>query len=143
LRFNKLTSIEQVSFKGRNRRKVKKVNLIYGNIGFVILQNIQFEYAYFYLIKKYLKYFFKFKYALGNYFKIWIFLKGNYPVSKKSKNSRMGKGKGAFNRWIIKLNQGHTIMEFSNINIIRLKKLNKYWSKMLKFNLLLVKKIKM
>ena len=62
--------MEQVSFKGRNKRKIKKIKLNYGNAGFVISQSVQFEYAYFYLIKKYLKYFFKFKYALGNYFKI-------------------------------------------------------------------------
>jgi len=129
--------MEQVSFKSRNKRKIKKVKLNYGNLGFIILKSVQFEYAYFYLIRRYLKYFFKFKYALGNYFKIWVFLKGNYPVSKKSKNSRMGKGKGAFNRWIIKLNQGHVLMEFHNVDTIRLKKLNKYWNKLLKFNIYL------
>lgn len=136
MRFNKLTSMEQVSFKGRNLRKIKKIKLNFGNIGFVSLKTIQFEYAYFYLIRKFLKYFFKFKYAIGNYFKIWVFLKGNFPISRKSKNSRMGKGKGSFVRWIIKLNQGHTLMEFSNINPIRLKKLNNYWNKLLGFNIL-------
>ena len=131
--------MEQVSFKGRNKRKIKRVKLNYGNLGFIILKSVQFEYVYFYLIRKYLKYFFKFKYALGNYFKVWVFLKGNYPVSKKSKNSRMGKGKGSFMRWIIRLNQGHTIMEFNNINTIRLKKLNNYWNKLLKFNIYLIR----
>lgn len=62
--------MEQVSFKDRNRNKIKKVKLNFGNIGFAVMQNIQFEYAYFYLIRRYLKYFYKFKYALGNYFKI-------------------------------------------------------------------------
>ena len=132
--------MEQVSFKGRNKRKIKKIKLNYGNSGFIILKSVQFEYAYFYLIKKYLKYFFKFKYALGNYFKIWVFLKANYPISKKSKNSRMGKGKGAFTRWVIRLNQGHVLMEFNNINTIRLKKLNNYWNKLLKFNVTIVMK---
>jgi ribosomal protein L16/L10AE len=127
--------MEQVSFKGRNFRKTKKIKLNYGNSGFIILKNIQFEYAYFYLIKRFLKYFFKFKYTLNNYFKIWIFLKGNFPVSRKSKNSRMGKGKGSFTRWIIKLNQGHTILEFENINLIRLKKLKNHWNKLLGFNI--------
>ena len=98
MRFNKLTSMEQVSFKNRNKRNIKKTKLSYGNSGFVVAKNVQFEYAYFYLIRRFLKYFFKFKYSLGNYFKVWIFLKANFPVSKKSKNSRMGKGKGAFIR---------------------------------------------
>ena len=30
---------------------------------------------------------------------VWIFWKPNYPLTKKSKNSRMGKGKGPFLRW--------------------------------------------
>ena len=30
---------------------------------------------------------------------VWIFWKPNYPLTKKSKNSRMGKGKGVFLRW--------------------------------------------
>lgn len=134
MRFNKLTSMEQVSFKSRNKRSIKKVKLSYGNSGFVVLKSIQFEYAYFYLIRRFLKYFFKFKYSLDNYFKIWVFLKANFPVSQKSKNSRMGKGKGAFVRWMIKVNQGSTLLEFNNISNIRLKKLSNYWNKMLGFN---------
>ena len=126
--------MEQVSFKNRNKRKIKKTKLTYGNSGFIVLKTVQFEYAYFYLIRKFLKYFFKFKYSLGSYFKIWVFLKANFPVSKKSKNSRMGKGKGAFIRWMIKVNQGSTLLEFKNLNNIRLKKLNNYWNKMLGFN---------
>lgn len=126
--------MEQVSFKNRNKRNIKKTKLSYGNSGFVVAKNVQFEYAYFYLIRRFLKYFFKFKYSLGNYFKVWIFLKANFPVSKKSKNSRMGKGKGAFIRWMIKVNQGSTLLEFKNLNNIRLKKLNNYWNKMLGFN---------
>lgn len=132
--------MEQVSFKDRNRNKIKKVKLNFGNIGFAVMQNIQFEYAYFYLIRRYLKYFYKFKYALGNYFKIWVFLKGNFPISKKSKNSRMGKGKGAFTRWLIKLNQGHVLMEFKNVDSLRLKKLNKHWNKLLRFNIRMITK---
>jgi hypothetical protein len=46
----------------------------------------------------------------------------------------MGKGKGSFVRWMIKVNEGSTLLEFNNINNIRLKKLNKYWNKMLGFN---------
>lgn len=53
-------------------------------------------------------------------------LKANFPISKKSKNSRMGKGKGSFVRWLIKLNQGVSIIEFKNINYYRVKKLNNY-----------------
>ena len=140
MRLNRLTSMEQVSFKNRNKYKVKKVYLRYGNIGLVIFKNIQFEFIYFYMIKKFLKHFFKFKYSSINYFKIWVTLKANFPVSKKSKNSRMGKGKGSFSRWIIKINQGSVFMEFKNVNYIRIKKLNNYWNKMLNFNTYLIVK---
>jgi hypothetical protein len=137
LRINKLTSIEQVSFKKRNKKFSKNIRLYYGKLGFIIMKTIRFEYSYFYLIKRFLKYFFKVKYALNNYFKIWVFLKGNFPISKKSKNSRMGKGKGSFFGWLIKLQQGHTIIEFSNINDLRLQKLCKYWNKTLNFKVFL------
>jgi hypothetical protein len=62
--------MEQVSFKGRNLRKIKKITLNFGDTGFVTFKTVQFEYAYFFLIKKFLKYFFKFKYTVTNYFKI-------------------------------------------------------------------------
>lgn len=55
---------------------------------------------------------------------IWVFLKPNYPISKKSKNSRMGKGKGVFLRWVTKLNRGFILFEFRGINIYRLSKFN-------------------
>ena len=132
--------MEQVSFKERNRNKYKKVKLSFGNIGLVNFKNCRFEYAYFYIIKRYLKNFFRFKYALGNYFRLWVFLKGNFPISKKSKNSRMGKGKGAFIGWIIKLNHGHVILEFKNINLLRIKKLQLYWNKILKSKIIIYKK---
>lgn len=134
MRLNKLTSSEQVSFKNRNKYKIKKVKLNYGNIGLAVFKNIQFEFVYFYIIKKFLKYFFKFKYATKNYFKVWVILKANFPISRKSKNSRMGKGKGSFTRWIIKLSMGSTIIEFKNVNYFRIKKLNSYWNKLLNFN---------
>jgi hypothetical protein len=70
MRFNNLTSQEQVSFKYRNRYKINKIKLNFGNMGLIILKNVQFEYIYFYIIKKFLKYFFKFKYTSNNYFKI-------------------------------------------------------------------------
>lgn len=141
MRFKSLLSKEQVSFKNRNRFKYKSVKLSYGDSGFVTLKNTQFEYVFFFYIKRFLKYFFKFKYALGNYFKIWVFLKANFPISKKSKNARMGKGKGSFSRWLIKLDEGHTLMEFKNIPLLRLLKLRSSWNKVLNFNLLLYRKL--
>ena len=70
MRFNKLSSMEQVSFKNRNRYKINPINLNFGNLGLLILKNVQFEFIYFYIIKRFLKFFFKFKYSTVNYFKI-------------------------------------------------------------------------
>ncbi len=140
MRLIKLTSMEQVSFKNRNRYKSKVPKLKFGNMGLAVFKNIQFEFVYFFIIKKFLKYFLKFKYASVNYFKIWVMLKANFPVSRKSKNSRMGKGKGAFLRWLIKINKGSVILEFKNVNFSRLKKLNSFWLKTLNFNVFLLTK---
>ena len=48
----------------------------------------------------------------------------------------MGKSKGFFNRWFIKLNQNSILIEFKNINYIRVKLLSFYWNKFLKINIL-------
>ena len=98
MRLKKLTSMEQVSFKNRNKYVKKNTKLSFGDYGFLVTKNTQFEFVYFYIIKRFIKYFLRFKYATINYFKVWVFLKANFPVSRKSKNSRMGKGKGSFNR---------------------------------------------
>lgn len=50
-------------------------------------------------------------------------LKFNYPISKKSKNSRMGKGKGTFLRWVISLKINSIIMKILTLNNLRLKKI--------------------
>lgn len=44
----------------------------------------------------------------------------NTPLTKKSKNSRMGKGKGALYRWVIRLPRNYKLLEFKNINYYRL-----------------------
>ena len=41
----------------------------------------------------------------------------NYPLTKKSKNSRMGKGKGSLSRYCARVNQNHNLFEFIGFNI--------------------------
>ena len=139
MKFNKLNIPNRILFKRRNYNKINNFKLYFGNIAFFIFQSIQFEFIYFFLIKRVLKFFFKFKYITCNYFKIWINLTANFPISYKSKNSRMGKGKGFFNRWSIKLNQNSILIEFKNINYIRVKLLSFYWNKFLKINIYIFK----
>jgi hypothetical protein len=53
----------------------------------------------------------------------------NIPLTKKSKNSRMGKGKGSLYRWLVRLPKHYKILEFKDANYFRLYYLTKKWSK--------------
>ena len=55
----------------------------------------------------------------------WVFLKPNFPISRKSKNSRMGKGIGSFIRWSTRLYSNHTFLKFKRIQKIKIIKLSK------------------
>lgn len=50
--------------------------------------------------------------------RVWISLRPAYPISKKSKNARMGKGHGSFFRWAIKL--------YPNVPFVSFKGIGKY-----------------
>ena len=51
---------------------------------------------------------------------VWFFLFPNFILSKKSKNSRMGKGKGSIKRWVIRIKPGTVFLEFKNISFWKL-----------------------
>lgn len=72
-------------------------------------------------------------------YKIWFNLLPNYVISKKSKNARMGKGKGGFVRWIFRLQQGVTLVEFLGIPFYRLKHILLFLQKKMKIKLTLIK----
>ena len=55
---------------------------------------------------------------LKSFFSFWFFLTANYPVTKKSKNSRMGKGKGSFLRWQIRVPFNLIFLEFKILNYL-------------------------
>lgn len=42
----------------------------------------------------------------------WVYWKANYPLTRKSKNSRMGKGKGAFSRWALRVPSHFLLFKF-------------------------------
>ncbi len=97
-----------------------------------INREFRFELIQFGIFKKYIKKVSK-KNKISKLFlkkNVWIFWKPNYPLTKKSKNSRMGKGKGAFLRWSFRVGSHFklfTIRDFtSNIRVFKLvKNLNK------------------
>ena len=129
MRFKYLLTKKQNSQKKRGSYKIIPLKLNYGASGIFAKKQFRFELLYLVYLKKYFKSMLKYNnFRNLNKKKIWIFLKPNYPLSKKGKNSRMGKGKGAFLRWAIKIYFNSSIFEFKNINSILvfkfLKKLN-------------------
>lgn len=137
MRYKKLGLLEQVSQKKRYCDGTQRLDNSFGDIGIHTYKSCRFEYAYFNVIRKYLKTFLRIKYSKYQLTWIWVFLKGNFPIRKKSKNSRMGKGIGAFLRWAIRIPRGYNIIEFKGIPFIRLKKLQIKWQKHLNFPIVL------
>jgi ribosomal protein L16/L10AE len=74
------------------------------------------------MLRKLLKKFkFKRKIYVEHHRKFWFCLKKNYTLSKKSKNARMGKGKGKFLRWSLLVPRNAILLEFMGwqINVIK------------------------
>lgn len=141
------TSLRELKIqKHRSFKKTKKVELKFGEYAFVAANESRMELIHFTFFKRYLKKLIKKKKKnknqekeiLKNY-KIWVFLLPNYILSKKSKNSRMGKGKGGFLRWIFRIQRGLIISEFLGISYYRLKKIIIHLKKKLKLKISLVR----
>jgi ribosomal protein L16/L10AE len=97
------TSLQNISVqKNRSFKNSKIIKLNYGEFGIIAINERKMEIIQFCILKKVLK---KLKskkmkdYKNNPSFnKIWVSLTPNSVYSKKSKNSRMGKGKGMFDR---------------------------------------------
>lgn len=120
-------------FKKRNILKINKIKFNYFYYKIILFKQLIFKYFYFYFFKKYLKWNFKLKYSKIFKLKIWIFFNSNFPISKKSKNSRMGKGKGNFFKWETKLQKNFILIKFFKLNFLRLTKLFIFWKKYIHF----------
>lgn len=141
MRFKNLSNIKQVSFKLRNYKKTIKPRFIFGNSMILLYKNAKFEAIYYELFRKMIKIIIKKKninIISRNY---WIFLRMNTPLTKKSKNSRMGKGKGALYRWLIRLPKNYKLIEFKNVNYYRIQLLTKIWSKKIGLPLAFISKV--
>lgn len=112
-------------FKKRFFKKKKYfLNLNKSTASFFFFTNIKLEYVYLKIIRKNIKYIFKRSKKIFLSRAVWLNLKSNYPVSKKSKNSRMGKGKGKFLRWAIRLSSMVPFIKFFGFNLALLKRLS-------------------
>ncbi len=121
MRFS-LKSYKPVSFKKRYSSGYTFNNLRYGNLGLKFLKSYNIEHIYMLELKKKLKFFLNLKKKIFNR-NLWIFFKSNLPISKKSKNSRMGKGKGSFLRLSCRIKKNTIFLEFLNLNYLILNKI--------------------
>ena len=123
---------EIMSFKKRYNMGFKKPSILWGDFSMIFEKSYNVEYIYIKNFKKILKKFFKFKKKTK---KVWFFLSKNYPLTKKSKNSRMGKGKGKFVRYCSRILAHHSIFEFSGFSILNLNRLKIIFNRKLKIQI--------
>ena len=104
--------------KNRFFQNPKNIKLTFGDSGLITSREGFIELIHLSLFKKYLKYFLRKKKSNLLFIreKIWYFGRINFALQKKSKNSRMGKGKGLIERQIIRIRRGVTLFEFKGIS---------------------------
>ena len=120
----KLKNKETTSFKKRHKTKNSDVVLRFGACAFLLQKTTNVEFNYISYFRRILKIFFKFRKT--KFKKIWIFLNKNFPITKKSKNARMGKGKGKLLRYCMKITSNYTLFEFDGFSknyLCRIRKL--------------------
>jgi ribosomal protein L16/L10AE len=126
MRFN-VKNQETLSFKKRYKTGYSLPKLIFGDFSITLCKSYNLEYIYLYNFKKSLKKYYTFK--QNTLKKVWLFLHKNYPLTKKSKNARMGKGKGALSRYCSRVLQNHNLLELSGFNLHDVQRLKKILSK--------------
>ena len=135
LAYRKVQEIK--SFKHRWNTIFKKPKFVFGDTLCFFKHEGRFEPIYFPVIRKFLKRFLKRRRKkIRTYFRvvkrlrrrrrakfraIWVMLVFNFPLTKKSKNSRMGKGKGLFVRWTSRYRGGQKFIEFNQISSYRIR----------------------
>lgn len=124
--------------KNRFFQNPKNIKLTFGDAGIITLREGLIELVHLNLFKKYLKYFLRKKKSNLLFIreKIWYFGRINFALQKKSKNSRMGKGKGLVERNIIKIRRGVTIFEFKGVSRSKIIWLTKEINKKLKIKII-------
>jgi len=117
--------------KNRFFKKPKAIKFTFGDSSIINLKEGRLELIQINSTKKFLKKLIKKKKNKLSFIreKIWYFGRINFFLQRKSKNSRMGKGKGAMERKVIRLQKNFVLFEFKGVNYYKthwfLKKLNK------------------
>ena len=113
-------------------------NLYFGDAAVIVNTHVRFEFCYYFFLRKFLKKMVrKKKKFYTKKYKIWFSLRPNHILTKKAKNARMGKGKGAHIRWCSIIPKGCILLEFKGLSIIRLRKYTNKLEKKLKIPLTL------
>lgn len=119
--------------KNRFSRNPKKPKISLGDAGIITKNEGRLEFIQLSFIRKLAKKFISKKKSEIDLIreKIWYLGVPNFILQKKSKNSRMGKGKGMIERKVIRIRRGVVLFEFKGISPIKLQKLIKKINKIL------------
>lgn len=126
--------------KKRCRHPYKSIiKLKYGEFGLLVTREGRLEFVQLNFLKKYIKILFrKSKHSPENFKKIWYSISANHVIQCKSKNSRMGKGKGLVERRIIRIYKNTILFEFFGIPYYKLLTITKKINKKLNFKIRVV-----
>lgn len=102
-----------------NKKKLKKYSfnkkvslsmLSYGTVGIKVLENVKLTHAQLDSFRKF--------FLTRTRFLSRVWFKGSFvtPLTKKSDNTRMGKGKGKLSHWVSEYKKGSLILEFENFS---------------------------
>jgi ribosomal protein L16/L10AE len=114
--------INQTTLKKRFFKKSKLPHLRFGTVGIYCLSSFRFEYRYCLFFRKFFKRFTKHrkrKVRTQHRRRTWLFVRPNITLTHKSKNARMGKGKGNFKRWATIVYPGRVFIEHLNISPLK------------------------
>lgn len=109
----------QRMLKKRTFKKNRLPLLRFGTLGLYCLYTFRFEYRYCLFLRKFFKRMLgRKKRKIRTYYRrrTWLFIRPNYTLTHKSKNARMGKGKGNFKRWCTIVYPGRIFIEHLNVN---------------------------
>jgi len=121
-----LNQDQNSKFKRRKYFNVKPLKLTWGDCGIFFSKQERFEFIYYIFVKRFLKKFMKKGVYTFSSKKYWVFLRSNLTLSKKSKNSRMGKGKGSFLRRSFRTRVWSPLIEFKGANPFLIKAFTRF-----------------